>query len=105
MATPGKDKQIPCPNEGCHLMFNNRTSKKRHLDSRLCQGTPAEKEELIKIVKGDDGKYHCTVCNETISQVNNVQRHRNRCKGPKSAKSLYQCDVLIVVRYSKLHSN
>ena len=91
MATAEKDsKRFSCRNEGCFLTFNNRMSKKRHLDSGKCKGVYIEKPPNT-IIKNNDGTYLCTDCGQNIVHQNNTSRHKKLCK--KSERKSHQCTV------------
>ena len=82
---------ITCPNAGCRKVFKYQMEKKRHLESKKCQGLPLETSNSSKsIVKRENG-YLCLLCNDEIKHSNNISRHKTLCK--KGQKPLFTCDV------------
>ena len=75
--------------------------KKRHLESKKCQGLPPETSSSLKsIVKRDNG-YLCLLCNTEIKHSNNISRHKKLCKKSKKPFLL----VVYATSNSTLNSN
>ena len=61
---------ITSPNVDCRKVFKYRMKKKRHFESKKCQGKPPEPSTFSESIDKRDNGYLCLLCDSVIKHKN-----------------------------------